>query len=195
MLRDILEKTGYEHMLKSDSSPEAEARLGNLEELVNAAAEASERGENAAEFLDHAALVADADGVDEQAAVSLLTIHNAKGLEFPNVFLAGMEEGLFPHSRSLTSEAAMEEERRLCYVGMTRAEKRLYLSNARYRRRFGGGQPGSQPALTFPERSAAKPMRKAFVDLWTTPRRSGSLFRTIRSARRRQAQPLYRQDL
>jgi DNA helicase-2/ATP-dependent DNA helicase PcrA len=73
--------------------------------------------------------------------VSLLTIHNAKGLEFPNVFLAGMEEGLFPHSRSLTSDAAMEEERRLCYVGMTRAEKRLYLTWARYRRRFGGGQP------------------------------------------------------
>ena len=108
-------------------SPEAETRLANLEELINAAAEAAERGETAAEFLDHAALVADADGVDEQAAVSLLTIHNAKGLEFPNVFLAGMEEGLFPHSRSLTSEAAMEEERRLCYVGMTRAEKRLYL--------------------------------------------------------------------
>jgi DNA helicase-2/ATP-dependent DNA helicase PcrA len=128
-------------MLKSDSSPEAEARLANLEELVNAAAEAADRGETAAEFLDHAALVADADGVDEKAAVSLLTIHNAKGLEFPNVFLAGMEEGLFPHSRSLTSEAAMEEERRLCYVGMTRAEKQLYLSSARYRRRFGGGQP------------------------------------------------------
>jgi DNA helicase-2/ATP-dependent DNA helicase PcrA len=141
LLRAILEQTGYETMLKSDNSPEAETRLANLEELVNAAAEAAERGETAAEFLDHAALVADADGVDEKAAVSLLTIHNAKGLEFPNVFLAGMEEGLFPHSRSLASEAAMEEERRLCYVGMTRAEKRLYLSSARYRRRFGGGQP------------------------------------------------------
>ncbi len=141
LLREILEKTGYEHMLKSDTSPEAEARLANLEELINAAAEAAERGETTAEFLDHAALVADADGVDEKAAVSLLTMHNAKGLEFPNVFIAGMEEGLFPHSRSLGSEAAMEEERRLCYVGMTRAEKRLYLSNARYRRRFGGGQP------------------------------------------------------
>jgi DNA helicase-2/ATP-dependent DNA helicase PcrA len=141
LLRAILEQTGYESMLKSDSSPEAEARLANLEELVNAAAEAAERGETAAEFLDHAALVADADGVDEKAAVSLLTMHNAKGLEFPNVFIAGLEEGLFPHSRSLGSEAAMEEERRLCYVGMTRAEKRLYLSSARYRRRFGGGQP------------------------------------------------------
>ena len=148
LLREILEKTGYEHMLKSDVSPEAETRLANLEELINAATEAAERGESAAEFLDHAALVADADGVDEQAVVSLLTIHNAKGLEFPNVFLAGMEEGLFPHSRSLGSEAAMEEERRLCYVGMTRAEKRLYLTHARYRRRFGGGQP----ELSMPSR-------------------------------------------
>jgi DNA helicase II / ATP-dependent DNA helicase PcrA len=141
VLREILEKTGYEEMLKSDTSPDSESRLANLEELVNAAAEAAERGENAAEFLDHAALVADADSVDEKAPVSLLTIHNAKGLEFSNVFIAGLEEGLFPHSRSLNSEAAMEEERRLCYVGMTRAEKRLYMSWARFRRRFGGGQP------------------------------------------------------
>ncbi len=141
VLREILDKTGYEAMLKNDVSPEAESRLGNLEELVNAAAEAAERGETAAEFLDHAALVADADSVDQEAAVSLLTIHNAKGLEFPNVFLAGLEEGIFPHSRSLTSEGAMEEERRLCYVVMTRAEKRLYLTYARYRRRFGGAQP------------------------------------------------------
>jgi DNA helicase II / ATP-dependent DNA helicase PcrA len=141
VLREILDKTGYEAMLKNDVSPEAESRLGNLQELVNAAAEGAERGETAAEFLDHAALVSDADSVDQEAAVSLLTIHNAKGLEFPNVFLAGMEEGLFPHSRSLISETAMEEERRLCYVGMTRAEKRLYLTYARYRRRFGGSQP------------------------------------------------------
>ena len=141
VLREILAQTGYQAMLKSDMSPDSESRLANLEELVNAAAEAAERGETAAEFLDHAALVADSDALDDQAAVSLLTMHNAKGLEFPNVFLAGMEEGLFPHSRSLASEAAMEEERRLCYVGMTRAEKRLYLSWARYRRRFGGGQP------------------------------------------------------
>ncbi len=140
-LREILQKTGYETMLKNDSTPDSESRLANLEELVNASAEAAERGEGASEFLDHAALVADADGVDEHAAVSLLTVHNAKGLEFSNVFVAGLEEGIFPHSRSLTSEAAMEEERRLCYVGMTRAERRLYLTWARYRRRFGGQQP------------------------------------------------------
>jgi DNA helicase II / ATP-dependent DNA helicase PcrA len=141
LLRQILKKSGYGAMLKNDISPESESRLGNLEELVSAAAEATERGETAADFLDHAALVAETDALDEQAAVSLLTMHNAKGLEFPNVFIAGLEEGIFPHSRSLNSEAAMEEERRLCYVGMTRAQKRLYLTRARYRRRFGSAQP------------------------------------------------------
>jgi len=140
LLRQILERTGYAKMLQSDNDPDAESRLGNLNELVNAASEAAERGETVAEFLDHAALVSDADGINERAPVSLLTLHNAKGLEFPIVFLAGMEEGLFPHIRSLDSKAAMEEERRLCYVGMTRSEKRLFLTSARYRRRFGGGQ-------------------------------------------------------
>ena len=88
----------------------------------------------------------------EQRAVTLLTLHNAKGLEFPVVFLAGMEEGLFPHSRSMDSEAALEEERRLCYVGMTRARKRLLLTWARYRRRFGGGeQERSMPSRFLSE--------------------------------------------
>ncbi len=127
-------------MLEQENTPEAEARIENLNELMNAAAEAVERGETVADFLDHAALVADADSIDEQSQITLMTIHNAKGLEFPVVFMAGMEDGLFPHSRSLNSEAAMEEERRLCYVGMTRAEKRLVLSWAKYRRRFGGGE-------------------------------------------------------
>ncbi|MDP9169407.1 MAG: ATP-binding domain-containing protein, partial [Acidobacteriota bacterium] len=136
----IEERTGYRKMLQQENTPEAEARIENLNELMNAAAEAVERGETTADFLDHAALVADADSIDEEAQITLMTIHNAKGLEFPVVFLAGMEEGLFPHSRSLNSEAAMEEERRLCYVGMTRAEKRLVLSWAKYRRRFGGGE-------------------------------------------------------
>jgi len=140
VLRQILERTGYARMLQADNDPEAESRLGNLNELVNAASEASERGETIAEFLDHAALVSDTDNLDERAPISLLTLHNAKGLEFPIVFLAGMEEGLFPHIRALDSKAAMEEERRLCYVGMTRSEKRLFLTSARYRRRFGGGQ-------------------------------------------------------
>ena len=140
-LRAVLENTGYRKMLEDEGTEEARGRLANLDELLNAATDSSERGETVREFLDHAALQSDADAVDERATVSLLTMHNAKGLEFPIVFIAGLEECLFPHSRSLLSEAAMEEERRLCYVGMTRAEKKLYLSWARYRRRFGGGQP------------------------------------------------------
>lgn len=141
LLRQIMDKTGYWKLLEEDPSPEAESRLQNLSELITAAAEAAERGETIAEFLDHAALVADADSVDERAVVSLLTIHNAKGLEFPVVFVAGLEENLFPHSRSRDSEEALEEERRLCYVALTRAREKLYLSWARSRRRFGAGAP------------------------------------------------------
>jgi DNA helicase-2/ATP-dependent DNA helicase PcrA len=137
-LNELLERTGYRQMIAADASVDSESKLGNLEELLSAAAEAHERGETLTDFLDHAALVSDADQVDEQARVSLLTMHNAKGLEFPAVFIAGMEEGLFPHSRSRESEAQLEEERRLCYVAMTRAERRLYLTCARFRRRFGG---------------------------------------------------------
>ena len=141
----IIDRTGYKRMLATDNSPDAESRLENLQELVNAAAEARERGEGPTEFLDHAALVSESDQLDQNAPVSLLTVHNAKGLEFPIVFVTGLEEGLFPHSRSLQSESMMEEERRLCYVAMTRAEKRLFLSWARSRRRFGGGQ--AEPTL------------------------------------------------
>ena len=148
-IRFMLDRTGYGRMLEDENTPESQARLENLAELVNAAAESAERGETLADFLDHAALVADADAVDERAQISLLTLHNAKGLEFPIVFLAGMEEGLFPHQRSLGSVAALEEERRLCYVGLTRAEKRLYLTWAKYRRRFGGGEQERTVASRF----------------------------------------------
>ncbi len=141
VIRSVLERTGYRAMLASDNSPESESRLANLDELMTAAAEAAERGETLNDFLDHAALVSDSDNLDERAQISLLTMHNAKGLEFPVVFIAGLEEGLFPHTRSLDSEAAMEEERRLCYVGMTRAEQKLYLSWARSRRKYGNSAP------------------------------------------------------
>jgi DNA helicase II / ATP-dependent DNA helicase PcrA len=149
MLRLIIDRTGYQKMLEADATPEAETRLGNLMELLNAAVDAGERGESLTDFLDHAALISDADAFDAGAQVSLLTMHNAKGLEFSNVFIAGLEEGLFPHTRSLNSEAEMEEERRLCYVGMTRAEKNLYLTWARYRRRYGGGQPEASVPSRF----------------------------------------------
>ncbi len=147
ILDEVLQRTGYGKMLEADTTEEGESRIANVEELKKAAGEAAERGEGIAEFLDHAALVSDADSVDQAAQISLLTVHNAKGLEFPIVFIAGMEEGLFPHSRSVQSgsSSAIEEERRLCYVGMTRAEKKLYLTQARARRRFGGGSP--EPAI------------------------------------------------
>jgi len=138
-LEAIVDRSGYIRMLNQDRTEDGEARLANLNELINAGAEAAERGEGIAEFLDHAALVSDADSVDERSAISLLTVHNAKGLEFAAVFVAGLEEGLFPHSRSLNSIEMLEEERRLFYVGMTRARKLLYLTFARSRRRFGGG--------------------------------------------------------
>jgi len=149
LIRFILERTGYKKMLQQEKTPESETRLENLDELINAAAEAHERGEAIGDFLDNAALVADADAFDEQAPVTLMTLHNAKGLEFPLVFLTGMELGLFPHSRSLNSEEQLEEERRLCYVGMTRARKRLILTWAKYRRRFGGGEQEKSTASWF----------------------------------------------
>jgi DNA helicase-2/ATP-dependent DNA helicase PcrA len=139
-IKFIIEHTGYRRMLEEDRSPEAESRLENLQELISAAAEAGERGDSLFDFLDHAALVAEADAYDQTSPVTLMTVHNAKGLEFPVVFLAGMEHGLFPHSRSVNSPEALEEERRLCYVGMTRARKRLFLTRAKYRRRFGGSE-------------------------------------------------------
>jgi DNA helicase II / ATP-dependent DNA helicase PcrA len=140
-IRLILEETGYRDMLLQEKTPESETRLENLDELIGAATEAAERGETLSDFLDHAALVAEADAYDQTAPVTLMTLHNAKGLEFPAVFLAGMEQGLFPHSRSAVSPEALEEERRLCYVGMTRARKRLILTWAKYRRRYGGREP------------------------------------------------------
>ena len=140
LIRFVLDRTGYRKMLEQERSPDSQARLENLGELISAAAEAAERGESLSDFLDHAALVADVDAFDENAPVTLMTLHNAKGLEFPAVFLTGLELGLFPHSRSMDSEDALEEERRLCYVGMTRARKRLVLTYAKMRRRFGGGE-------------------------------------------------------
>src|SRR5207302_10848821 len=122
-----------------------------LRELVNAALDSKDRGETLAEFLDHAALVSDADGYDESARITLMTLHAAKGLEFPLVFLCGLEEGLFPHSRTLLEMDDIEEERRLCYVGMTRAMDTLILSRAVYRRRYGTDMPEASVPSRFLE--------------------------------------------
>jgi len=135
--KSILDRTGYVEILKQENQPESQDRIENLQELVNAAVEAEEQGITLAAFLDHAALVSDADDYDERARVTLMTLHSAKGLEFNIVFLVGMEEGLFPHQLSVNNDAGIEEERRLCYVGMTRARDKLFLSWARQRRRYG----------------------------------------------------------
>ena len=110
-----------------------------------------DRGETLAEFLDHAALVSDVDTYDPRGRVTLMTLHSAKGLEFNLVFLIGMEEGLFPHSRTFNDPDQMEEERRLCYVGMTRAMDQLVLSQARFRRRYGTDMPDASMPSRFLE--------------------------------------------
>ncbi|HXL80842.1 MAG TPA: UvrD-helicase domain-containing protein [Pyrinomonadaceae bacterium] len=138
--------TGYENALKGEKTDEAEARLENLQELVNAAVDYDDEGiEGLREFIDHSALVSDQDQYKRDAPVTLMTAHSAKGLEFPVVFIAGLEDGLFPHSRSATDPAEMEEERRLCYVAMTRAEKFLYVTHAMKRRVYGEELP-SEPS-------------------------------------------------
>jgi superfamily I DNA/RNA helicase len=141
LIRFLIDRTGYIKALETEGSPEAFSRIENLKELANAAHDAEARGETLAEFLDHAALASDTDQYDPEARVTLMTLHAAKGLEFPLVFLAGLEEGLFPHSRTLNNPDELEEERRLCYVGMTRAMNTLILSRAHYRRRFGNDSP------------------------------------------------------
>jgi DNA helicase II / ATP-dependent DNA helicase PcrA len=141
LIRFVIDRSGYIKALEAEGSPESFSRIENLKELANAAHDAEVRGETLAEFLDHAALASDADQFDPEARVTLMTLHAAKGLEFPLVFLAGMEEGLFPHSRTLNNPEELEEERRLCYVGMTRAMNTLVLTRARYRRRYGNDAP------------------------------------------------------
>ena len=151
LIRFLNERSGYIRALEDEATPESFSRIENLKELANAAQDATSRGETLAEFLDHAALVSDADGYSSEARVTLMTLHAAKGLEFPLVFLAGMEEGIFPHSRTFTDPTGLEEERRLCYVGMTRAMDTLVLTRARYRRRYGNDQPEASVASRFLE--------------------------------------------
>jgi DNA helicase II / ATP-dependent DNA helicase PcrA len=133
-----IEDTGYANMLRTENSDEAQARIENLEELVNAAVDYDKQeAEGLRDFIDHAALVSDTDKFDRNAAVTLMTVHAAKGLEFPVVFLVGLEDGIFPHARSINDPSQLEEERRLAYVAITRAEKVLYISHSMRRRVYG----------------------------------------------------------
>ena len=155
ILKFLLDRTGYIKQLEAEDTPEAYSRVENLNELVNAALDS------------HAALVSDVDAYDERAQITLMTLHAAKGLEFPLIFLCGMEEGLFPHSRTFLRPDDIEEERRLCYVGMTRAMSTLILTRAVYRRRYGNDQP--EPSV--PSRFLEEVPGELLEDMGT-PRRS-----------------------
>lgn len=138
--------TGYADSLKAENSEEAEGRLENLQELVNAAVDYdAEEGGGLRDFIDAAALVSDTDQYKGDAPVTLMTMHSAKGLEFPVVFIVGLEDGLFPHSRAAADQAELEEERRLCYVAITRAESYLYVTHS-MRRRVYGEELASEPS-------------------------------------------------
>ena len=138
--------TGYSRALQEEKSEEAEGRIENLQELVNAAVDYDkDEGGGLRDFIDAAALVSDTDQYKRDAPVTLLTVHAAKGLEFPLVFIVGLEDGLFPHARSAADAAELEEERRLCYVAITRAEKYLYVTHAMKRRVY-GEEMASEPS-------------------------------------------------
>ncbi|MFO7814310.1 MAG: DNA helicase PcrA [Halanaerobiales bacterium] len=140
LFNTAIEKTGYIKKLKEENSSEAESRIENIYELRNVVEEhiREDADNNLSTFLEEVSLVADVDNLEENRdIVTLMTFHSAKGLEFPVVFMSGMEEGLFPHSNAFEEEDGIEEERRLCYVGITRAEDILYLSNAQRRNRYG----------------------------------------------------------
>ena len=139
-IEQLLDRSGYLKSLMQEGTIEAQSRIENVRELVTAAVEYDERETEPtlAGFLEMITLVADIDTMDDKSdVVTLMTLHSAKGLEFPIVFMVGMEEGLLPHQRSFSSEAELEEERRLCYVGLTRAKEQVYLTYARERRQYG----------------------------------------------------------
>jgi superfamily I DNA/RNA helicase len=183
LLSELLGETGYLEALRAERTIEAQGRIENLDELVNVAAEydASDTGaeKSLGEFLQQVALIADADTrSDDEGLVTLMTLHNAKGLEYPIVFMIGCEEGVFPHSRAL-DEGGLEEERRLCYVGITRAERDLYVTYARTRTVFGArtfGAPSrfvSEIPEELTDREAQAPRRfasiRARATSWNAP--------------------------
>ena len=178
ILKFLIDRTGYIKQLEEEDTPEAYSRVENLRELVNAAMDSRDRGETLDQFLDHAALVSDADAYNERAQITLMTLHAAKGLEFPLVFLCGLEEGLFPHSRTFLHPDDIEEERRLCYVGMTRAMDALILTRAVYRRRYGTDLPEASVPSRFLEEVPAELMenlgtpRRARVSAGDSPARA-----------------------
>src|SRR5699024_3273776 len=147
LAEEVLDRSGYREALEMERTLEAQSRLENLDEFLTVTGHYDLNNEEEEEaglidFLTDLALIADIDQLDEEEVeekdlITLMTLHSAKGLEFPIVFLIGMEENLFPHSRSMDDPEEMEEERRLAYVGITRAEKKLYISHASSRQMYG----------------------------------------------------------
>jgi DNA helicase-2/ATP-dependent DNA helicase PcrA len=154
LVKWVLQESGYLQSLEDEATLEAEGRIRNLEEFLSAAAESESLGLRLAEFLDRITLAADADQIEESAQLSLMTIHCAKGLEFPYVFVVGMEEDVFPNRNARETPDGLEEERRLFYVAITRAQRRLTLSAAR-RRRIMGTEMLSMPSRFLRELPAA----------------------------------------
>jgi DNA helicase-2/ATP-dependent DNA helicase PcrA len=170
VLEQLLEASGYVQDLQNQGTEEADNRIQNVKELYNAVLQFEEENEDVSlgAFLESTALSSDLDNLKEgQSAVSLMTLHSSKGLEFPVVFLVGLEQGLFPNYRSLDNPTALEEERRLCYVGITRAQERLYLSHARERRLYGSREPAlrSQFLNELPEEllTSGRQMKQTFT--------------------------------
>ena len=133
----LLDITGYRRTLEEENTVEAQGRLENLRELINVAVEYDDVDHGLREFIDRASLATPQDEGRQGDMVTLMTLHSAKGLEFPVVFMVGMEEGFLPHTLSMESLSGLEEERRLCYVGITRAMERLFLLRARSRLYYG----------------------------------------------------------
>ena len=202
-MQQVMEKSGYVSELIADGTDEAEERRRNLQELVNAALQYQEENEEGdlEGFLASAALASDADSKDTAAdRVTLMTLHSSKGLEFPVVCLVGLEQGLFPSYRSLDDPASLEEERRLCYVGITRAKERLFLSHASERRLWGHARGGGSVVVSFgaaeslvqgdiPQSGGAALRRDRRLERLTRVDRDKPSSAPMNAVRRRQAGP------
>ena len=177
VIQGIVDDSGYIADLRAQGTDEADNRIANVQELYNAAVQFESENENAnlLMFLANASLASDQDDKDEKQQVSLMTLHSSKGLEFPVVFLVGMEQGLFPSFRSLDDPAAIEEERRLCYVGITRAEEMLFLSYANERRLYGYREPAT-PSMFLSELP-----EELMLSNRSLPKRIGSTMRELKA--------------
>ncbi|OKH18451.1 DNA helicase PcrA [[Limnothrix rosea] IAM M-220] len=193
ILDHVMEHSGYIDTLKMQGTEEADNRVENISELYNAMLQFADENEDASlgGFLENASLASDLDNLDDEAQqVSLMTLHSAKGLEFPVVFLVGLEQGLFPHQRSISDPVALEEERRLCYVGVTRAQEQLFLSYTRERYMWGYREPAvaSQFLAELPKDLVVTNVRSLQKEAPSQEPKKPSISQRQRSTKRRERQ-------